>query len=401
MSKIDAASPVNSHVPEYIRTLVPYVPGKPIEETRRELGLKRVVKLASNENPLGPSPRALRAATRLLAEAHRYPDGGAYSLKRALSRFHGVSPQSIIVGNGSNEIIDFLVRTYCLPGDAIVTSQAAFIAYRLCAQIHGVRTLEAPLAGGLRFDMDAMLERVREDERARLVFIANPNNPTGAYVSESELVAFLEKLRKIRGGSVLVALDYAYWEYVTARDLPDPMELMRRFPGILVMRTFSKVYGLAGFRVGYAIASPGIIEMLEKVRQPFNVSSLGMAAAEAALSDSAFVRTAVKLNSRGLRFWEEALERMGIPFWPSQGNFLLVDVQGGVGRSGVEVYQACLRRGVILRPVANYGLPGALRISVGTPAENELAVRVLARELGLESPFRTARRKGLRRGRSR
>lgn len=381
---------MNSHVPEYIRTLVPYVPGKPIEETQRELGIRRVIKLASNENPLGPSPRAVRAAQKLLAGTNRYPDGGAFALKQALSRFHGLGPEAFIVGNGSNEIIDFVIRTYCLPGDAIVTSQAAFIAYRLCAQIHGVRTLEAPLADGLRFDLGAILNRVRDDEKARIVFIANPNNPTGTYVNETELCEFLEEVRRIRGGSVLVALDYAYWEYVSAPDLPDPLMLLRRFPNLLVLRTFSKVYGLAGFRIGYATASPEIIRTVEKVRQPFNVSSLAMVAAAAALEDGSFVRASVKANARGLRYWEAALERMAIPFWKSQGNFILADVQSGLGRSGPEVYQTCLKRGVIFRPVANYGLPGALRISVGTPEENELAVRALAEAHGLKAPARAA-----------
>lgn len=398
MPEFHSRSPVNAHVPDYIRDLVPYLPGKPIEETRRELGIKRVVKLASNENPLGPSPRAIRAVERLLQDSHRYPDGGAFRLKQALSRFHGLSPRHFLVGNGSNEIIDFLVRTYCLPGDAIVTSQAAFIAYRLCAQIHGVRTLEAPLADGLRFDLGGILDRVRRDERARVVFIANPNNPTGTYVTRNELGDFLASLQKVRGGSVLVALDYAYWEYVTADDLPDPLELARRFQNVLVLRTFSKVHGLAGLRIGYGISAPEIIQTLEKVRQPFNVSSLAMAAAEAALADTGFVRTSVKLNGQGLRFWEETLERMGVPFWRSQGNFILADVQSGLGRSGPEVYQACLRRGVILRPVANYGLPGALRISVGTVAENEFAARVLAEEHGLESRGRSRSSRGGRQG---
>jgi histidinol-phosphate aminotransferase len=367
-------------VPEYIRSLVPYVPGKPIEETKRELKIRRVIKLASNENPLGPSPRALTAMRAQARELHRYPDGAAYRLKHALASHLGVEAPSIIVGNGSNEVIDFLIRTYCITGDSIVTSQAAFIAYRICAQIHGVRTHEAPLGHGMRFDLPAILELAREDARARVVFIANPNNPTGTYVKGPELRAFLKELKSVRGGSVLVALDYAYWEYVTAADLPDPIELMREFPNVVVLRTFSKVYGLAGLRVGYGIASPAIISNLEKVRQPFNMNSMGLVAAEAALADHAFVRRARKVNTTGMRFWARELDALGIPFLPSQGNFLLADVSTGLGKSGGEVYLSCLRRGVIFRPVTNYGLLGWLRISVGTEKENAAAARVLRSE---------------------
>ncbi len=364
-------------VPEYIRALTPYVPGKPIEETQREYKLKRVVKLASNENPLGPSPRALKALRTGVSQLHRYPDGSAFHLKKALSRVLKVDTNQLIVGNGSNEIIDFLVRTYCLPGDAIVTSQAAFIAYTLCAQIHGVRTIATPLAADLRFDLDAMLSGVQSDPRVKVVFVANPNNPTGTYMKTDELRAFLRSVQAVRDGSVLVALDYAYWEYVTAKDLPDPLMLMREFPNVIVMRTFSKVYGLAGLRVGYGVASADVIASIEKIRQPFNLNSLALAAAEAALGDKAFVSRSRKVNKQAKAFWEKSLKGLGIPFWPSQGNFLLADVGKGLGMTGAEVTQACLRQGVIFRPVGNYGLPQALRISFGTPGENLFALKAL------------------------
>lgn len=370
------------HVPEYIRQLVPYVPGKPIEETRREFKLKRVIKLASNENPLGPSPKAMAAVKKTLRESHRYPDSGAFRLKQALSAELNVPPSSLIIGNGSNEIIDFLVRTYCVPGDSIVTSQAAFIAYRLCAQIHGVNTSEAPLTPDLRFDLPAIAELVRNNERARLVFVANPNNPTGTYVTTEELRAFLREIARLRGGSVLVALDYAYWEYVTAKDLPDPMELMREFQNVVVLRTFSKIHGLAGFRIGYGVASPEIIGCMEKVRQPFNCNSLALAAAEGALGDRAFITRSRRANASGMKFWERELKKAGIPFWRSQGNFILADVQRGLGESGQDAYHRCLRQGVILRPVANYGLRDVLRISMGTPEENKIAFKALAGRTG-------------------
>jgi histidinol-phosphate aminotransferase len=364
--------------PEFIRVLKPYQPGKPIEETQREYGLKEVIKLASNENPLGPGPKAVAAITRELKELHRYPDASAYALKSALAEEFGVDPAEIVVGNGSNEIIDFLVRTYAREGDAIVTSQAAFVAYRLCAQIHGVRTLEAPLGPGLRFDLEAMLELCRKEEKARIVFLPNPNNPTGTYVTRSELRSFLKALSGVRGGRILVALDYAYWEYVTAADLPDPLDLWREFPNVVILKTFSKVHGLAGLRVGYAIGTRSIIEGLEKVRQPFNFNSLALTAARVALSDRAFVRKAVKLNTTERSRWEKRLRALGIPFWPSQGNFILIDAAKGLGASGLEVFERAIRKGVILRPVANYGLVDALRVSIGTRKENERALRVLA-----------------------
>ena len=365
-------------VPEYIRALQPYVPGKPIEETRREFKLKRVIKLASNENPLGPSPKALKALLRAAKDLHRYPDGSAYRLKQALSQHFGMKPDSLFIGNGSNEIVDALIRTFCVPGDAIVTSQAAFIAYRIGAQAHGVRALESPLRPSYEFDLDAMLELVRKDERARIVFIANPNNPTGTYVESRAFLGFLKEAATIRGGTVLVALDAAYAEYVTASDYFDPLQnpakALQEFPNLITLRTFSKIYGLAGVRVGYGVAHPEIIAAIEKVREPFNVNSLGLVAAEAALGDRAFVARSKKLNQRGMKFWEKELARLSIPFWRSQGNFLLVDTQKGLGKSGKEVYHSCLKKGVILRPVMNYGLDHALRISIGTMEENGRAV---------------------------
>lgn len=363
-------------IPDYIRTLVPYVPGKPIEETQREFNIRRVIKLASNENPLGPCPKAIRAVKNALPEAHRYPDAGAYRLRQALCSHLKVLPESLIIGNGSNEVIDLLIRTYCQTGDAIVTSKAAFIAYKICAQIHGVRTLEASLTQDLRFNLPAIAKLVKEDERARMVFIANPNNPTGTYVAGAELRAFLKQISAIRGRSILVVLDYAYWEYVTARDLPDALELMREFSNVVVLRTFSKVYGLAGLRIGYGVAQPEVISAVEKVRQPFNMNSIGLIAAEAALSDRGFVTEARRVNQSGMVAWERALDQLGMTYWKSQGNFILADVGGTTGRPASEFYTECLKRGVILRPVANYGLPNALRISIGTPEENRVAIRV-------------------------
>ncbi|MBU6375357.1 MAG: histidinol-phosphate transaminase [Bdellovibrionales bacterium] len=377
--------------PEYIRSLKPYVPGKPIEETQREYGLKRVVKLASNENPFGPSPRAVAAARKSLKESHRYPDSAAYSLRKALSTHlstahRTVAPNELLLGNGSNELIDLLIRTYSVSGDAIATSQAAFVAYRVCAQAHGVRVLEAPLTEDMRFDLGAILDSVRRDSRVKLVFIANPNNPTGTHNTSLEIREFLESLAKIRRGSVICVLDYAYWEYVSSHRgkeaIPDPLVLQLEFPNVVVLRTFSKVYGLAGFRMGYAIGSAALLSYCERIRMPFNLATPSMAAAEAALADKAHVRRAVSENKRAMIFWQKELSRLSIPYWPSQGNFLLVNTRVGMGMSGPEVFEKSLKLGVIFRPVANYGLDDALRISMGTMLENRIAVRALERLKG-------------------
>lgn len=364
--------------PAYVQSLVPYVPGKPIEETQREYKIKRVIKLASNENPLGPSPKALAAMKRAAKDLHRYPDASGYHLKQALSKMHGLTPEHFVLGNGSEEIMDLLVRAFCAPGDAIVTSQAAFLAYKISAQIQGMKTLESPLLPDYRFDLRAMAKLVRDNARVKLVFFANPNNPTGTYVSEREVREFLKDVQSVRDGSVLVVLDSAYWEYVTAKDLPDPMKLQAEFPNVVVMRTFSKIYGLAGVRAGYGVGLPDVVATLNRVRKPFNLNTMALTAALASLSDKAFVTRARKLNAQGMKFWEKELKKLGIPFWPSQGNFLLVDVGQGLGLTGPEVQELCLRQGVIFRPVSNYGLAHALRISIGKPEENRLAARALA-----------------------
>ena len=369
------------NAPEYIRNLAPYVPGKPIEETQREFKIKHVVKLASNENPLGPSPKALALLRKKILDLHRYPDASAYHLKIALADQLKVPTNQLLIGNGSNEVIDMLIRAYCVPNDSIVTSKAAFLAYRICAQIQGVHTLETALTEDLRTDLKDMVAAVRANDRVKMVFIANPNNPTGTYNTTIEMRAFLKEMAKIRDGSVLVVLDYAYWEYVTAKDLPDPMILMRDYPNMMVLRTFSKIHGLAGLRVGYGIAPREIIGMVEKIRQPFNLNSPALAGAVESLKDFAHQKRSKKVNEAGMKLWTKALDKMGIPYWPSQGNFILIDCSKGLGKRGGDVYENCLRRGVIFRPVSNYGLMHALRISIGTKAENEIAVRALIEEL--------------------
>jgi histidinol-phosphate aminotransferase len=244
-----------------------------------------------------------------------------------------------------------------------------------------VATLETALTPDLRTDLKEMAAAVRMNDRVKMIFLANPNNPTGTYNTGAELRAFLREMKKIRDGSVLVVLDYAYWEYVTAKDLPDPMVLMKEYPNTVTLRTFSKIHGLAGLRIGYGIGPREIIGNVEKIRQPFNLNSPALAAAVESLKDVAHQRRSKRVNDAGMKLWTKALLRMGIPYWPSQGNFLLIDCSKGLGKRGGDVYENCLRRGVIFRPVSNYGLMHALRISIGTKAENLIAIRALAEEL--------------------
>lgn len=378
-------------IPEYLSTLNPYVPGKPIEETQREFGLKKVVKLASNENPLGPSPKAIEAVRRELKSSQLYPDAGAIRLKQALSRFYGFLSQEISVGNGSNELIEFLIRTFCSPGHQILTSRYAFIAYKISAQAHGVLTLETPMQKDMQFDLDAMLIEVKRQHAlgkpVRLIFIANPNNPTGTLLSRSKLNWFLKEIQSLRTsqGFPIVVIDSAYDEYLFSRsktealDHPDWRECVRDFENVVVLKTFSKIYGLAGLRIGIAISSQDIIAKIERVRMPFNVSSLALVAAEAALKDQTFVRKSIKVNTKGMKQWMNWLNKNEIPFWKSSANFILIDTQMRLGCTGQEVFQELLKLGVILRPVGNYGLHHALRISIGTQSQNQFAIKAFER----------------------
>ncbi|RYZ70830.1 MAG: aminotransferase class I/II-fold pyridoxal phosphate-dependent enzyme, partial [Proteobacteria bacterium] len=250
----------SKHFPEHIQKLVPYVPGKPIEETKREFGLKSVVKLASNENPLGSSPKAIRALKKGISELHRYPDASAYSLKSALVKFLGRKREEILIGNGSNDVIDLLIRCFCKPGEAIATTHAAFVAYEICAQVQGVQTLKAPLTEELTPDCDALVSLVRDNAHVKLVFLANPNNPTGTYLPNGDLQKLIKRMKDVRP-DVMVVMDYAYWEYVTADDLTPPEKLYPAYDHVIVLRTFSKVYGLAGLRIGYAVGHPSILGM--------------------------------------------------------------------------------------------------------------------------------------------
>ena len=342
-----------------IEQLAPYEGGKPIEELSRELGITDAVKLASNENPLGPSPRALEAARRVLADSHRYPDGAAYDLRAKLAHKHGVGMDEILLGAGSNELLDLVVRTFCTPTEHIVFAEPAFVVYRIAALACGVPFTAVPLTAGLVHDLPAMAAAVTP--QTRVMFVANPNNPTGTHVGR----AAVEKLLREVPPDVIIVMDEAYLEYADAADYPDSLQLRGLRERLLVMRTFSKIYGLASFRVGYAVGPRALIDYMNRVRAPFNVSTLAQAAATAAIDDTDHVETARALNRKERARVTEALTARGLAVAPSQANFVLVDVK----RPARVVYDALLLKGVIVRPFAS--LPTSLRVTLGTEREND------------------------------
>jgi histidinol-phosphate aminotransferase len=372
-------TPVADLVAPGIAAIRPYEPGKPIEEVERELGPSvpagGVVKLASNENPLGPSPRALEALRNALSEINRYPDGGGYFLRRALAAHvgHGVREEEIAVGNGSNEILDLLVRTFCGPGDEVLAPAQTFVCYKLSAQARGVGYRDVPRGANFAYDLDALARAV--GPRTKVVFLANPDNPTGVHAGQAEV----RRLQRALPPHVILAVDEAYREYATAPDYPDLVSLRAERPLTVVMRTFSKIYGLAGLRCGWAVAPSEIVDYLNRVRNPFNVSALAQAAAVAALSDVEHVERSRASNREGMGVITAELDRLGVRFVPSQGNFLLVDV---APRDGREVFMALLARGVIVRPMGGYGLPSHLRVTVGVPEENRRFLGALAAVIG-------------------
>ena len=361
-----------------VRGLTPYQPGKPISELERELGLSEIVKLASNENPLGPGALALAALRQGLEQVHLYPDGGGFELKAALAAKLGVAAAQITLGNGSNDVLELAARAFLSPATAAGFSQHAFAVYSLVTQAAGAEARVAPAHDGSRgprygHDLDAMAGLF--DGRTRLVFVANPNNPTGTWLRREALRDFLGRVP----GHALAVVDEAYFEYVEEPDYPDALAWLADFPNLIVTRTFSKAYALAGLRVGYAVSSVEIADLLNRVRQPFNVNALGLAAAAAALSDGEHLRRTVALNRAGLAQLAGAFAARGLGFIPSVGNFVTVDM----GRPAAPVYEALLREGVIVRPVANYGLPNHLRVSVGTAEQNRFFLAALDRVPGL------------------
>lgn len=352
-----------------VRRLTPYQPGKPIEELEREFGIRDIIKLASNENPLGASPGALAAAREALEDLHRYPDGNGFGLKHALAAHLGVDAAQITLGNGSNDVLELLARAFVQLGDEVIFSEHAFAVYPLVTLSVGGRAIVTP-AIDYGHDLSAMRRAV--SERTRVVFIANPNNPTGTWLRRDDLYDFLRAVPP----RVIVVVDEAYFEFVCEPDYPDCMQWQPEFPNLVVTRTFSKIYGLAGLRVGYGISDAQIAEILNRVRQPFNVNAVALAAATAALGDDEHVRASRDLNRSGMRQLQAGFEGLGLEYVPSAGNFMTVEV----GRAG-RVYDALLRKGVIVRPIANYGLPEHLRVTVGLESENTRFLEALAEAL--------------------
>jgi len=364
--------PVLPNIPEAIRALAPYQPGKPIETLARERGLDpaSIIKLASNENPLGMSPKAMAAIGATLADGARYPDGNGFVLKQAIAARFGLVPEQIALGNGSNDLLELVARLVLRPGTSSVFSQYAFAVYPLVTQALGARAIVVP-ARHYGHDLDAMAAAIAPD--TRIVFIANPNNPTGTFVPGAEIAAFLAKVPR----DVLVVLDEAYTEYLDEGDRYDSFAWLAHYPNLVITRTFSKVYGLAGLRVGYGVAHPQVIDAINRIRQPFNVNSFALAAATAALTDEQFLAESVAVNRAGLAQLAAGFARLGLETIPSKGNFLAVRVG-----AAAQVYEALLDRGVIVRPIAGYGMAEWLRVSVGLPKENERLLKALAEILG-------------------
>jgi histidinol-phosphate aminotransferase len=360
-----------------VEKLQPYVPGKPISELEREYGITSSIKMASNENPLGPGPQALAAIAASAAELGLYPDGNGFDLKCALAAKHGCSIDAITLGNGSNDVLVMIAEAFLDHRTEAVYSQYGFAVYPIAVQACGAIGRIAPAlsaASDMPFghDLDAMAALVNANTKA--VFIANPNNPTGSWLTRDGLYSFIARLP----ATTLVVVDEAYIEYVTAADHADASLWLGEFPNLIVTRTFSKAFGLAGLRVGYGLSNPAIANLLNRVRQPFNVNSIALAAASAALRDTAHLRRSIELNQAGLAQLHQGLRAFGVPACASRGNFILFDC----GRPALGVYQAMLRQGVIVRPVGNYGLPNHLRVTVGTPEQNQRMLQALQITLG-------------------
>jgi len=353
-----------------IANLQPYVPGKPVTELERELGISNSVKLASNENPLGPSPQVVQALHGEIAGLTRYPDGAAYALRTALAEKHGVDPACITIGNGSNDVLDMIARVFLHRGRESLFSQHAFAVYPLSSMAVGAELKVAP-ARDRGHDLEAMRQLV--SPQTGVVWIANPNNPTGTWLQRDALYRFVQDLP----AGVIVVIDEAYFEYVGEDDYPDASQWLDEFPNLVVTRTFSKAYGLAALRIGYGLSHPDIADLLNRVRQPFNANSFAQAAAVAALGDVDYLRRSVAFNNQGMEQLTRGFERLGLNYIPSVGNFVTVDV----GRSATEVDMALLREGVITRPVENYGLQNCLRISIGLEEENARLLASLERVL--------------------
>jgi histidinol-phosphate aminotransferase len=367
-----AGSSAVAAAPDYVRRIAPYTPGKPIEELAREYGLAEasIIKLASNENPRGPSPKARAAIAAAAAEVTRYPDGNGFALKKALAARFSVRQNQLVLGNGSNDVLELATQALLRPGDQAVYAQHAFAVYPLATQARGASGIEVP-AKDFAHDLAAMARAITA--RTRIVFVANPNNPTGTWIPSRELKAFLAEVPR----EVVVVLDEAYDEYLDPAQRSPSASWIDEHPSLIVSRTFSKAYGLAGLRVGFGIMDAVLADLLNRVRQPFNVNSVAQAAALAALADTEYVSESAALNREGLSTLMRGLDAMRVSYVPSHGNFILIHVGAAAA-----VYEKLLRQGIIVRPVANYGLPEHLRVTVGLPDENARFLEALKAALG-------------------
>lgn len=357
---------------EGVQNLAPYKAGKPIDELERELGISQIVKLASNENPMGPSPKVTAAITATLSDLTRYPDANGYHLKSALAEHCDVSPEQITLGNGSNEVLEILAHTFVNDASAVCYSQYSFVVYPLVTQAIGAEAVEVP-ASNYGHDLPAMAKAINDHsgKPIKMVFLANPNNPTGTFFPEADLVDFLDDVSK----DIVVVLDEAYYEYaLDEADYPRGLALLNRYPNLVVCRTFSKAYGLAGVRVGYSVSSPEIADLANRVRQPFNCNAMAQAAAIAALADQDYLDKGVALNREGKKQLEQGFLGLNLPYLPSLTNFIAVNV----GDDPKGVYEKLLQEGVIVRPIP---IPGFLRVSIGTGAENDKFLHSLEKVL--------------------
>jgi histidinol-phosphate aminotransferase len=353
-----------------ILEITPYQPGRPIEEVQRSLGLKEVIKLASNENPLGPSPKAVSAIRKSLGKLSRYPEGPCFLLRQRLAKGLGVKPGNLIFGNGSDEIIDIIIKAFSEPDDEIITSDTTFLEYKIISQQNGRRVRLVPLKD-FRYNLSAIKKAIGPKTKA--IFIANPNNPTGTYVSKAEVDNFLKALPE----RVVVIFDEAYLEFVDEKNFPKSLSYFRQGKNVIILRTFSKIYGLAGLRIGYGIAKEELIGYMERCRQPFNVNTLAQEAARAALNDGDFIRKAQRLAWGGKKYLYCQLDKLKIGYLPSTANFILIDI----GQDGLAIFNKLLRQGVIVRDMRSYGLKNFIRVTIGTHKENKKFIKALNKVL--------------------
>jgi len=360
-------------VADYIKSITPYKPGKPMSEVERELGLERTVKLASNENPLGPSPKVVEAIIKNAEEVNLYPDGNAFYLKNRIAEYHkdhDVQFDEIVVGNGSNEVIELAIKALVAPGEELIISEQAFIVYELISKANNIKTHLIPQKEGHIFDIDGYIEKINEN--TKLICLVNPNNPTGTYYDKADF----EKLLKAVPEGAVVLLDEAYFDFVDAEDYPSAIDYRKDFSDMIICRTFSKAFGMSGLRLGYAITTVEIADYINRVREPFNTNLLAQAAGIAALGDMEYLGRAVAVNREGKGYYYKEFDRLGLEYLPTQTNFILVKV-GESPDAGKKCFDALLKKGVIIRPMAGYKLPEWVRISIGLPEENMLCIKEL------------------------